>query len=226
MAVPGRTESLTRALLARALAASLGLALGSAAAAADTPGQFDYWVLSLSWSPQFCKTEPGNAQCTLPRGFVVHGLWPQYEDGYPDYCGERKRVPDELVDRMLPLMPDEKLVQQQWRKHGSCSGMDMGEYFLNVERAWRRIVIPPQFTPDRDAYESGLQAIEQAFIGANPGFDRDSIALQCGGGRWLREVRMCFDREFQPRACGEDVTDQCRNKISVRPIRGKPQPLF
>ncbi|MFA5937937.1 MAG: ribonuclease T2 [Sinimarinibacterium sp.] len=224
MAVPRRTKGLTRALLAPAFAAGLGLVLG-AAVAADKAGRFDYWVLSLTWSPQFCKSEPGKAQCKLPLGFVVHGLWPQYEDGYPDYCSERERVPGELVDRMLPLMPDEKLIQQQWRKHGTCSGMDMSEYFLNVERAWRRVVIPPEFMPDRDAYESSLQAIEKAFIGANPGFDRDSIALQCGG-RWLREVRMCLDRDFQPRACGEDVTDQCRNKISVRPIRGRPQPLF
>lgn len=224
MAVPGRTKSLTRALLAAALTAVLGLAAGMSAAG-DTPGRFDYWVLSLSWSPQYCRSEPSNEQCTLPRGFVVHGLWPQYEDGYPDYCGERTRVPDELVQRMLPLMPSEGLIQQQWRKHGSCSGMDMQEYFLNVERAWRRIVVPPEFSADADEYQGNAPAIEKAFMDVNPGFGRDSIALQCGG-YWLKEVRFCLDQDFQPRACGEDLGDRCRNKVGVRPIRAKPKPLI
>src|SRR5262249_40589503 len=56
----------------------------------NAPGQFDYYVLSLSWSPSFCETATGNArrqQCgTRPFSFVVHGLWPQYERGFPESC--------------------------------------------------------------------------------------------------------------------------------------------
>src|SRR5215212_5317363 len=52
----------------------------------NAPGEFDFYVLSLSWSPSFCDaaSERGNsgrnqqAQCGgRPFSFVVHGLWPQ-----------------------------------------------------------------------------------------------------------------------------------------------------
>src|ERR1700712_5920775 len=60
----------------------------------NAPGEFDFYVLSLSWSPSFCEaaSERGNsgrsqAQCGgRPFSFVVHGLWPQYERGFPEYC--------------------------------------------------------------------------------------------------------------------------------------------
>ncbi|MEQ1439965.1 ribonuclease T [Fontimonas sp. SYSU GA230001] len=226
MAVPRRAESLIRslAILAGAVLAGLAGLPAKPAVAADRPGEFDYWVLALSWSPQYCRGAPSNPQCTQPRGFVVHGLWPQYESGAPTYCGKRERVPDALVERMLPLMPDRELVQQQWRKHGSCSGLDMAEYFLNVERAWRRIVVPSRFDDSGDFYELSTPELERAFTDVNPGIGADAIALQCSG-RWLREARFCFDREFQPRSCGEDVTDRCRGKTAVRPVRAQPQPL-
>ena len=60
----------------------------------NAPGDFDFYVLSLSWSPSFCEAarERGNTgrsqqvQCGgRPFSFVVHGLWPQYERGFPDY---------------------------------------------------------------------------------------------------------------------------------------------
>src|SRR5580704_5376656 len=65
----------------------------------NNPGEFDYYVLSLSWSPSFCEEaqERGNGgrsqqqQCGgRPFSFVVHGLWPQYERGYPEYCDRSK----------------------------------------------------------------------------------------------------------------------------------------
>src|ERR1700676_4796019 len=74
------------------------IALAGTASAQDrrqnAPGEFDFYVLSLSWSPSFCEeaSERGNegrsqVQCGgRPFSFVVHGLWPQYEHGFPDYC--------------------------------------------------------------------------------------------------------------------------------------------
>ncbi|HEY1075344.1 MAG TPA: ribonuclease T2 [Fontimonas sp.] len=221
MVVPGGSKGLNKRI-GRFLAALLLAGAGSSVAA-EEPGQFDYWVLSLSWSPQFCKTQPAAEQCKQPRGMVVHGLWPQNERGYPDYCGERERVDRELIDRMLPLIPDPKLIQQQWRKHGSCSGLPIGEYFLNVERAWRSIVLPPSLGVDAPALESSAREIEESLIEANPKLDHDSMALLCKG-RWLSEIRLCLDKDFQPRACGDDVQDRCKGEVNIRPNRyRKPQ---
>src|ERR1700742_1117182 len=68
-----------------------------------TPGQFDFYVFSLSWSPSFCESGGGRGnsdeQCNRgrPFAFVVHGLWPQYERGFPENCEQ----PAPWVDQKL-----------------------------------------------------------------------------------------------------------------------------
>ena len=108
--------------------------------AADAPGRFDYYVLSLSWSPQYCAQARGHEpQCARPYAFVVHGLWPQYERGYPSDCRTHARVAEATIDRMLPIMPSRSLVIHEWRAHGSCSGSSPHAYFADVERAYNSI---------------------------------------------------------------------------------------
>src|SRR3974390_868724 len=77
-------------------------------------GQFDFYVLSLSWSPSFCAAaaERGRGrgdgrQCgARPYSFVVHGLWPQYERGFPEYCETpAPRLNYRIMTSMLDLMP-------------------------------------------------------------------------------------------------------------------------
>ena len=76
------------------------------------PGQFDFYVLALSWSPSFCQAsaERGREaaeQCgtARPYSFVVHGLWPQYERGFPRACEvPAPRLNRELMSSMLDLM--------------------------------------------------------------------------------------------------------------------------
>jgi ribonuclease T2 len=107
----------------------------------NVPGQFDHYVLSLSWSPSFCETATVNArrqQCgPRPYSFVVHGLWPQYERGFPESC----QVPPPRLDRrimssMLDLMPAPGLVFHEWDQHGTCSGLQPREYFDVVRNRW------------------------------------------------------------------------------------------
>jgi ribonuclease T2 len=111
------------------------------------PGNLTNYVLSLSWSPSFCETATGNArrqQCgPRPFSFVVHGLWPQYERGFPESC----QVPPPRLERnittsMLDLMPAPGLVFHEWDQHGTCSGLQPREYFDVVRRAREKVVIP------------------------------------------------------------------------------------
>ena len=83
------------------------------------PGRFDFYVLALSWSPSYCEaTEnrgPNRArdrQCGgRPFSFVVHGLWPQYERGFPSYCQvPAPRLDRRIVGEMLDLMPSPSLI--------------------------------------------------------------------------------------------------------------------
>lgn len=209
-------------MLARLLLV-LGLAAATACRAEAPPAKaaapFDYWILALSWSPEYCasaKKSDGEPQCERSYQFVVHGLWPQYEIGYPRDCKRVDRVPANLVERMLPLMPSERLIEHEWRKHGACTGLDVKEYFLQTERARRRIVIPDVYASPQKPITTNVAEIERNFIKANPGLEAGGIALSCKN-RWLSEVRICFDKEFALRECGRDVSDRCRGAVSIRP---------
>src|SRR6202163_2814266 len=81
----------------------------------NEPGQFDFYVLSLSWSPSFCEASgergtPPQQQCgARPYSFVVHGLWPQYERGFPEFCQQPSpRLYHGIMESMLDLMPADR----------------------------------------------------------------------------------------------------------------------
>lgn len=185
-------------------------------------GSFDYWLLALSWSPEYCassEARPGSRQCAQPREFVVHGLWPQYERGYPEFCDTQTRVSERTADRLAPLVPDRGLVFHQWKKHGSCSGLDVDAYFAQLERAARAVRIPSQALAQAGSERTSRAELEREFLALNPGLDADAIVFQCRSG-YLREVRVCFDRALRPRACGPDVREGCGQALNVRPTSG------
>src|ERR1700712_548738 len=122
----GLSGSISGILMALGL---LAMAVGSAPAQdrrQNAPGEFDFYVLSLSWSPSFCEaaSERGNsgrsqqAQCGgRPFAFVVHGLWPQYERGFPDYCQRPSpRLDRNIMSSMLDLMPAPGLILSEGGK--------------------------------------------------------------------------------------------------------------
>jgi ribonuclease T2 len=196
------------------------------------PGVFDYYVLALSWSPTYCA-EGGDArrdpQCNpreRPFAFVLHGLWPQYERGWPQDCRspDRGYVPRPVARRMLDIMPSERLVFHEYRKHGTCSGLGVDGYFDLARRLHDKVKIPPRFVGLRDARTTVAPAeLMQEFVAANPGLQPDMIVVECGGaGSRLKEVRICFDRGGEFRACGRNENQQrlCRaERMYVPPVR-------
>lgn len=187
-------------------------------ARAAEPAPFDYWVLSLSWSPQYCAERERDPQCLRDFAFVVHGLWPQYEHGFPDSCMDVDRVSRDLVDRMLAIMPSPSLIQHEWKKHGSCSGMDVNDYFLTIERLHRSLTIPAPYQDAREYLSTTVQEIKSNFIKSNPGLGKDKMALFCSG-RYLKEVRICYDKSFKPRDCSGEIQDHCGKQVVLQPAR-------
>ncbi|KGJ11353.1 ribonuclease T [Paracoccus versutus] len=187
------------------------LLLAPAALAQDIAGRFDYYVLSLSWSPSWCRAERDAEQCASGRklGFVVHGLWPQYERGWPEYCRTEARDPPRRETRaMADVMGTGGLAWHQWKKHGRCSGLPARDYFALTREAAARIALPETLRRlDRDV-TLPAQVIEDAFIEANPGLARDGITVTCRA-RALQEIRICLTRDLQPRACAEDARRDC-----------------
>ncbi|WP_201404400.1 ribonuclease T [Kaistia sp. 32K] len=195
------------------------------AASADTPGEFDFYVLSLSWSPTYCQDRgtSDRIQCGGPRpfAFVVHGLWPQYERGSPRNCdvGPRSGLPRRLVDGMLDIMPSPGLVRHEWRTHGSCSGLEPADYFALTRQANQAVRIPERFVDVETYLTVSPDEVEAAFIAANPGLRRDGIAVSCDSRR-LKEVRICLTRDLRFRSCAEVDRKACRNdRLTMPPVR-------
>lgn len=190
------------------------------------PGRFDYYVLSLSWSPSFCETATGAAreqQCgARPYSFVVHGLWPQYERGFPESClVPPPRLDRRIVSAMLDIMPAPRLVYHEWDAHGTCSGLDQHAYFDLVRRARAAVQIPPQFEHPQQPIESKPGELVNAFARANPGLPPDGVMLDCDRMR-LREVRICLTRDLRFRSCGVSPGRACRaGTVVLPPVRGQ-----
>jgi ribonuclease T2 len=191
-------------------------------------GAFNFYVLSLSWSPTWCEEQPdagaGEEQCAAarPYAFVLHGLWPQNEKGWPEFCNSTfgERIDGGIADGMLDIMPSRDLVFHQWRKHGSCSGLAPQAFFDLARDAHDRVIIPPAFRQTRDYLTTTPAEIERAFITANPKLQSNAIAVTCSR-RYLREVRICMDRDLGFRACGEVNGNACRtDKTTLPPVRG------
>ena len=183
---------------------------------------FDFYVLALSWSPSYCELEGERAnrqQCGATRsyGFVVHGLWPQYEHGYPSNCASAERdVSNDLARSMYDLMPSTGLIRQQWRKHGSCSGLTPSDYFDVVRAARNRVVIPSELQRSTQRQSVDPDEIETAFIQANAGLPPRGIAVACDG-RLMEEVRICLTKSLQFRACPEVDKRECRARSVTLP---------
>jgi ribonuclease T2 len=190
------------------------------------PGAFDFYVLALSWSPGFCELEgDGKAreQCAPGKGlgFVVHGLWPQSQRGYPTECSGIARAPSRLsVDMIKDLYPDEGLARFEWRRHGTCSGKSPTDYFTDVRKARSAVIIPPPFRqPKMDQTWTPID-LERAFVAANRNLRPDMMAVTCRRGV-LQEVRICFSkdlRQFQP--CPDVDRRGCRGgELHVNAVR-------
>jgi ribonuclease T2 len=192
---------------------------------AGTPGDFAYYLLSLSWSPAFCLSSPGAAECNGPRryGFIVHGLWPQYEKGWPEHCDVHVSVPDDVVQSIADLMPARGLVYHEWSAHGTCSGLEPAAFFALVRRARTGISIPQELSSPTQAVEQPPATIVSAFLRANPRLPAQSVVVTCTGqgSPRLREVHVCLDRDLAPRACSADaLRGACRaGQVIIPPIR-------
>jgi ribonuclease T2 len=211
------------ALLFAAAACLAQPALAQRAERGGTAGEFDFYVLALSWSSGFCEVEgdqKNREQCARGSGlgFTVHGLWPQNERGYPSDCGPAGRTPSRAaMDIARDVIPSEGLARHQWRKHGTCAGSSPTDYFRNTKVARDKVTIPAEFTkPQRESRWNPVD-IERAFIAVNPGLRADMMAISCRRGV-LDEVRICFSKDLRGfQACGEVDRAGCRTREIVAP---------
>lgn len=224
MMLPPMTRSCAAVILVLALACS-GYSKSPNPPKAK-PGQFDYYVLSLSWSPQYCS-DPQHAnrdkdQCGVGRklAFVTHGLWPNNNrPPHPSTCAPRTTVAADLKKQMLAIMPSPALIQHEWEAHGTCSGLSQSDYFATIRSAFRLVTIPQPYREPATDLRVSADEIRSNFQRANAQFPQNSIRLDCGG-QFLREIRICLDKELMPQVCASGIQDTCGNRVvTMRRVR-------
>jgi ribonuclease T2 len=216
--MPRRSASLcTLALAASLLGVSLARADDGARPHAfrhADPGDVDYYALVLSGSPTHCLTEGherGDDQCDEDRqaDFVLHGLWPQYDLGWPEDCykGERPWIPSDVIQEMEGIMPDKEVIIHEYKTHGTCTGLSPSDYFSKARKAYEQVTIPAPLDDPQTQRFLSPKKIESEFQAANDWLQPDMIAVTCRRGN-LFDVRICFSTELKPRACGANINQK------------------
>jgi ribonuclease T2 len=177
---------------------------------------FDYYLLNLSWSPEFCYSHPTAAECASHSTFVLHGIWPQNNDGtYPENCSNAPGPSD--PSSFSDIYPDPGLLEHEWRTHGTCSGLGADAFFGAARAALRSITIPPQLNNLSTQISMPPDEIVSLFARANPSIPQESIAVSCGHN-YLTAVEFCLDKSLRPVACGP--IRSCRaNTVRIPPPR-------
>jgi ribonuclease T2 len=179
-----------------------------------TPGKFDLYVLTLSWSPDYCATnqKPDPNQCNVGKklGFVLHGLWPQYQKGYPANCSSQKLTP--AIKQKFPgLYPSAGLYNHEWQKHGTCSGKTPEQYLALSKKLKDSVAIPTVYNRPIKPFRTTIAGLKTTFISANSEFTADGIAPYCSdSGRFLKEVFFCYSPDGKAGICSQEVLKRSR----------------
>ncbi|HXS12019.1 MAG TPA: ribonuclease T2 [Acidobacteriaceae bacterium] len=164
------------------------------------PQRFDYYLLNLSWSPEFCHSHQSAPECGHGATFVLHGLWPQNSDGtYPQNCSNAPgpAEPSQYSD----IYPDPGLLEHEWSTHGTCSGLSPDAFFTTARAAFEAFAVPPKLAQLSGQISLAPNQILSLVTQSNPKIGANSLALSCGNN-YLTAVEVCLDKQLHPVACG------------------------
>ena len=198
----------------RKLIFTLIIMAGALHADGEKAGKFDYYVLALSWTPTWCALEGdarGSEQCDASKdfGWTLHGLWPQFHQGWPSYCNTIERQPSRsMTNGMSDIMGTSGLAWHQWKKHGTCSGLSARGYYALSREAYGKINRPALFRKLKEPVKVPAKVIEEAFLKENPSLKANTLTITCKQGR-IQEARVCFSKALDPVPCGRDTIKDC-----------------
>ena len=210
----GNMQIKTFLIASSLLITSLTISSSAIAQNRGTPGKFDFYVLTLSWSPDYCETnkKPDPNQCNTGKklGFVLHGLWPQYQKGYPANCSTEKLSP--AVKQKFPgLYPSANLYDHEWEKHGTCAGTTPQGYLALSKKLKDSVAIPTNYNRPAKPFRTTVEGLKSTFISANSEFTADGIAPYCSdSGKFLQEVFFCYAKDGKAGICSEEILKRSR----------------
>jgi len=184
------------------------------------PARFDYYVLALSWAPSYCASHRSDhsSECRVgeQKAFVLHGLWPQAKQAAsPMSCAPASPVARSIVDHMLQLMPTRALIQHEWAKHGTCSGLSAQDYFAKVEQAFRKVQVPSEYETLSSQKEFGVNDVEQSFATTNHAPEQ-AFRVSCNAQE-LVSLEVCLSKDLDYQPCTGSVHQCPEGQVVVRP---------
>ena len=187
-------------------------------AGGGTDGTFDYYLLSLSWAPNYCHEHPSDhsSECRSGgrQGFVLHGLWPQAENGQsPMACSAAGPVDASLLDSMLQYFPSRGLIQHEWQEHGTCSGLSAEDYFHQAVQAFKKVQVPEQFRNVDHELNLNVSNLERRFAEANHA-PTGAVRVSCHNGE-LVNLEMCLRKDMQFRSCSGSARECSETEVSL-----------
>jgi ribonuclease T2 len=194
----------------------------SSSSSTNTTGEFDYYLLTLSWAPEFCATNSSgrsSAECATNKhmGLVVHGLWPQDNDGkWPESCASTPPVSSATVDHMMPIMPGGSLIQHEWAKHGTCSGLSVQDYFAAIEKLYTGLTVPDDFKRPSQSAQTAPSNIEKEFASANSA-PADAFRISCPQNEFSA-VEVCLSKDLNYLVCPITLKECKAQTVEVRPV--------
>jgi ribonuclease T2 len=217
------SKKLLSAFLLLVLTCSLaGTSLARSKKNSPSSTDFDYYLLTLSWAPEFCATNPqgrSSAECDPKKhmGLVVHGLWPQYNNGkWPQDCASTPPVSSATVDHMMSIMPGQSLIQHEWAKHGTCSGLSTDDYFAAIEKLYNGLQVPDDFKRHSSGSQAKPSGIEQEFATANQA-PPEAFRVSCPQNKFAA-VEVCLSKDLKYQACPNTVRDCRAPQVGVLPV--------
>ncbi|WP_318437042.1 ribonuclease T2 [Photobacterium leiognathi] len=203
----------------------------------STVGDFDSYVLALTWQPGFCEhfsykgTKPecnaindGKLKIT---NLTLHGLWPNKAScgtsyGYCDRYA-RLDLSRSTIKEIAPWMPNfyyqTKFGEYEWKKHGTCQTRNADDYFLTATKLVEKVDASPigQFIKDNIGRNVSVSSFKKQLTSKFGSDAVDRISLACTQGKYLNEVRLNLGKNID---LSKPIVDLLKAGPKGRPFYG------